>query len=140
MQTADKRGGGEGNDLGCYWSEPAAGEARKRGRPNGTGPAATQYKPKANQKNEGSSTVAAAGTTSAGNSGSVPFSYPRPIAALDMNTGELLRVYRSVQIVSQIHQCTQTAILTCCAGYKANFLGFRWQYYEGPALDCESLS
>ena len=61
------------------------------------------------------------------------------VAQLDLETGEVLRVYPSGWYAAKILNVSQGGISQCMNGLRTSCYGFRWRAYEGPSLDCECV-
>ena len=59
------------------------------------------------------------------------------VEQLDLETGEVLRVYPSGWYAAKILSVSQGGISQCMNGLRQSCYGFRWRAYDGPPLDCE---
>lgn len=61
----------------------------------------------------------------------------KAIEQLHILTGEVLRVYPSGKHAASFMNVSQSGISLCCSGTKPDAYGFKWRFYEGPAIDCK---
>lgn len=53
------------------------------------------------------------------------------IAKLDYNTKQILCVYKGMMEIKEVHPgYYRQAILSCCAGEKKSYKGFKWRYID----------
>jgi hypothetical protein len=52
-------------------------------------------------------------------------------------TGEVLRVFYNQKEAANMLGVSQAGLSQCCSGVKPDAYGFKWRFYEGPAINCK---
>lgn len=61
----------------------------------------------------------------------------KAVEQLHILSGELLRLHASGKHAACFFNLSQSGISQCLTNVKTDCYGFRWRYYNGPAVDCE---
>ena len=61
------------------------------------------------------------------------------VEQIDLETGEILRVYPSVTAAANFMGISISHISECCYGKLLTCGGFKWRFYDGPLLDCKYI-